>query len=442
MPIQRRPTPPPETLKQQLTVLDSLNAWTDPEEPADAEASKKAKHKPLGATPLRGEAEGWRVVFDAESDNFNAFIGFVIVANAIVIGLETDLGHDRFTIAEHIFCSIFFLEMMTRIAQLGIEYFQEPWYLFDFTLVLTASLDLWIIPLFLGDSKEMVGYQFSVMRLLRMLRLLRVLRVIRVFRMFHHLLLIVKAFGKAIQVVLLISVIIVIMIYAFAIVITQLVGHQSHKWGDKKEDIEQWFGSIPTSMSTLFWVMFGSGWDPLQELLTMVYPVGLVLAFFAGYMVITVSLISLIVGLISESLIMAQEDFKLRKLASFAQKKKVVASDLNQELKELLDDDVDEKGTIEGPVLKQTLKADATLGKKLADVGVSLTAEGLQNLVDSMTKDGTERVGLDHFIEKLINLSGHSQASAVVDVKHEIYKNRQKLKDLEKKLETILEKAK
>jgi voltage-gated sodium channel len=438
MPIQRRPTPPPETLKQQLTVLDSLNAWTDPEE----EKIEKSKHLPLGATPLKGQAVGWRLLFDAESDNFNAVIGCVIVANAIVIGLETDMGHDKFQVFEHIFCTIFFFEMLTRIAQLGCEYFQDPWYLFDFSLVVTGTLDLWILPLFQGDSKEMVGYQFSVMRLLRMLRLLRVLRVIRVFRMFHHLLLIVKAFGKAIQVVLLISVIIVIMIYAFAIVITQLVGHQSHKWGDKQEDIEEWFGSIPTSMSTLFWVMFGSGWDPLQNLLTIVYPTGLVLAFFAGYMVITVSLISLIVGLISESLIMAQEDFKMRKLASFSAKKKELAAEYTTELNDLLEDDIDEKRTIDGAQLKQTLKADATLANKLAGVGVSLTGEGLSNLVDSMTKDGTERVGLDHFIEKMINLSGHSQASAVVDVKHEIFKNRQKLKDLETKLDGILAKTK
>jgi hypothetical protein len=309
--------------------------------------------------------------------------------------------------------------------------------------VCAAVLDLWILPLVQGpESKDTVGYQFSVMRLLRILRLLRVLRVIRIFRMFHHLLLIVKAFGKAIQVVLLISLIIVIMIYAFAIVLTQLIGHNSEKWGDKKEDLERWFGSIPTSMSTLFWVMFGSGWDPIQDLLTQVYPTGLVLACFAGYMVITVSLVSLIIGLISESLIIAQEDFKARKMATFAQKKKELAAEYTMEIMDLLEDDIDENKTINHTELKSTLKADATLPKKLADVGVQLTADGLVNLVDSMTKEGKVRVSVDHFIEKLINLSGPSQASAVVDVKYEIFKNRQQMQAMEEKLKSIISSVK
>merc|ERR1719491_2287496 len=108
--------------------------------------------------------------------------------------------------------------------------------------------------------------------------------------MFNHLLLIVKAFSKALQVVLLISLIVVIMIYAFGIVITQMVGHKTEQFGDRQDEAEKWFGTIPASMATLFFVMFGCGWTELLDLLTEVYPTGLVLLLFAGYMIIAVAL--------------------------------------------------------------------------------------------------------------------------------------------------------
>merc|ERR1719359_1171468 len=118
--------------------MDSLNAWTANED-EDADQPKRLK-VPLGYTPLAQSDKtaaptGWRQLFDSESDNFNFGIGFVIIANAIVIGLETDWGRGRFTVCEHIFNTIFVLEMLTRISQIGIEYFTTPAYLFDCSLV-------------------------------------------------------------------------------------------------------------------------------------------------------------------------------------------------------------------------------------------------------------------------------------------------------------------
>lgn len=145
MPIARRPTPPPQAIKQTLSVMDSLNAWTADED--DEAVDKKSIKVPLGYTPLAqsdksAPPEGWRQFFDSESDNFNFGIGIVIIANAIVIGLETDWGRGHFTICEHIFNGIFVLEMLTRISQIGTDYFTTPAYLFDCSLVVTGSLDL------------------------------------------------------------------------------------------------------------------------------------------------------------------------------------------------------------------------------------------------------------------------------------------------------------
>lgn len=448
MPIARAPTPPPEAIKQQTNVMDSLNAWTA----NDDEEDKPKKQKiPLGYTPLaqsdkQAAPSGWRLYFDSESDNFNFAIGMVIIANAIVIGLETDYGRSTFTMCEHFFNTVFVLEMFTRISQLGpAEYFCDVRYLFDCSLVVTGTLDLSILPLCTSGKKgQSAAHTFSVMRLLRILRLLRVLRVIRLFRMFGQLLLIVKAFGKALQVVLLISVIIVIMIYALGIVLTQMVGHRPEQFGDKSEEAAVWFGTIPHSMSTLFWIMFGCGWVEILDVLSHAYPTGLILTAFAGYMVITVSLMALIIGLISESLIIAQQEFKQKKLVQFASKKKGVASEYKEELDALLDDEIEQSpdGTVEAISLKQTVKGDSNLITKLSTVGVTLSHEGLASLVDSLaSQHPDQRVSVDHFVEKLINLSGNSSASALVDVKYDVLKNRQKMDSIEKKLEILAKKV-
>jgi hypothetical protein len=244
--------------------------------------------------------------------------------------------------------------------------------------------------------------------------------------MFGQLLLMIKAFGKAFQVVLLLSILVFIMIYAMGIVATQLIGHKADEWGDNADDIEFWFGTIMKSMATLFWVMFGSAWEPLLHLLSQVYPTGMVLALFAAFMVINVALLSLIVGLISESLIIAQQEFKARTLEKFAGKKKAVAAEYTEELNALLEDEMDEVGAVEGRDLKQAVKGDSTLITKLIGVGVSLSLDGLMQLVESMSKGGTQMVVIDHFIDKLINLSGNSSASSVFDVKYDLLKNRQR----------------
>jgi voltage-gated sodium channel len=441
MPIARFPTPPQVVEKTNLTVLESLNAWTSNED--FDEDQKKPRKVPLGYTPLcqneQGPTTGWRTFFDSESDSFNAVVGVVIIVNAVIIGCETDMGTANFVIAEHIFNTIFFLEMLIRISQLGLEYFKDPWYLFDCTLVLGGSLDLWIIPLIMGDNENGAGaHELMVFRLLRMLRLCRVLRVVRLFRMFNNLLLIVKAFGKALQVVVLISLITVITIYSLSIVLTQLIGHQSHKFREEDQvAIKKWFGTIPNSMSTLFWVMFGSSWDELWEVLSHQYPKGFILCMFALYMVLTVSLASLIVGLISQSLIIAQEEFKARKMASFNNKKKILAAELKSELNDIHEEEVDQGGTLNARQLKQTIKADSGLLQKLAAVGVDADADGLMMLVDTLSNEEKERISIDHFIEKLINLSGQSQASAVVDIKYEIMKNRERMNNLDEILNKI-----
>mmetsp|Transcript_34338 Transcript_34338/g.74182 ORF Transcript_34338/g.74182 Transcript_34338/m.74182 type:complete len:356 (+) Transcript_34338:118-1185(+) len=352
MPVARRATPPTSQIREQLGVLTSLSAWTDNGE-EDKPKNAKAKYRELQND---GEAyqPTWKEKLDAwldvESDQFNMIIGLVIIGNAFVIGLETEFGAGSFTFFENLFNSIFLVEMVLRVRVMGKSYFTEPWNCFDFSLVASGTLDLWVLPLFSGgDSSSTNLYQFQAMRMLRMLRLMRVLRVIRLFRMFQQLFLIMQAFGKAFQIVLLMGLLVLILDYVCAIMLTQSIGHQTDMWqGEDQEKVQAWFGSIPNSMQTLFLVMTLTNWEEVSTVLVKELPPSVVYCTLVLYIMVTsYTMLSLITGIISESLITAQQEYRLRKEKLFDEKKKEISYELrNFLLNDCLEEDKDEHGNV------------------------------------------------------------------------------------------------
>merc|ERR1719454_1936128 len=76
----------------------------------------------------------------------NTYIGGVILLNAIVLGLETDLrpSGDRtwyWVILENFFAVVFFIEFLMRLHAERWAYFKSAWNLFDLSLVIMTSID-------------------------------------------------------------------------------------------------------------------------------------------------------------------------------------------------------------------------------------------------------------------------------------------------------------
>ncbi len=76
-------------------------------------------------------------------------VGLVIVGNAICLGAEADHGRENptvFMIVEHIFCALFFIELILHFWVEGPKiYFSDKANWLDFFLVTTSVLDVWII---------------------------------------------------------------------------------------------------------------------------------------------------------------------------------------------------------------------------------------------------------------------------------------------------------
>jgi len=260
--------------------------------------------------------------------------------------------------------------------------------------------------------------------------------------MFRQLGLIMQAFYKAFQVVLVVSLLVVVMNYGFAIVLTQMVGHSQAQWDmEDQQKIEEWFGTIPRSMWTLFTIMTLSDWELIPKTLIKVLPSFPVFAFFIMYILIaSYTMLSLITGIICESLIASQQDYKHKKLASIEGKREVVVAELREDLNELLEDNID-NGGCGAEDLKQSVRGDQELKKKLLDIQISMNDKAIAGLVDKLSKDGEEVVTIENFVDQLCNQTGVATGKGLVEVKHIALKGQTSTKECMEKIASLEKKV-
>lgn len=190
-----------------------------------------------------------------------AFITVLIVINAITLGLETSqqitdhIGAGLLT-ADRIILGVFVAEISLRITARGFQFFRDPWNLFDFSVVAIA-----LVP----ATDE-----------LAVLRALRVLRVLRLISIIPHMRRVVGGLLAAIPGLSSILGILMLLFYVFAVIATKLFG----------EAFPEWFGTLGSSMYTLFQIMTLESWSmgivrPVME----VY--GLAWLFFVPFILVT-----------------------------------------------------------------------------------------------------------------------------------------------------------
>jgi voltage-gated sodium channel len=180
-----------------------------------------------------------------ESRGFNRFIILVIVAAAVLIGLETSskLMHSHghlLHLFDKIILGIFTIEALMKIASHGKRpwrYFLDGWNVFDFSIVAVCFL-------------PMDGQYAAVLRLARVLRVLRLVTTV------PRLQLLVGALLKSIPSMIYVSVLLSILFYIYGIIGTFLFG---------KHDALH-FGTLGASMLSLFQIVTMEGWVDLMYL--------------------------------------------------------------------------------------------------------------------------------------------------------------------------------
>lgn len=371
-----------------------------------------------------------KYILNVNSTPFTILVASVITFNALVIGLETDLGEAHFTVAEQ-FCTLFFVaEMLLRLRQLGVcEYFGAFGNVFDCFLVSVGVLDIYVLPYVAND------FDSSAIGALRLLRMFRILRIVRLFSILSELQIILNAFCKAFHSVLWVGTLLLILDYVCAIFLTQMVGQKAFLWGPDEAQVVTWFGSVGQSMRTLCFIMTLSEWDTVVLTLSRRLNGVVVLVAATGYIIVTAyTMLSLITGVICEALVTARRQDEEQRLETFEEGQRFVAATLRDLL---LTFDADGSGSLNHDEVRAAVEGlesgDNKLCKRLEALDIRMDVKAILGLVDRMAAEDPSAEGeirIEDIADAMCHLSGGATAHAVWEVKHEVRSCRREYADI------------
>lgn len=220
-----------------------------------------------------------------DSDRFAYLISAVIVANAIVLGLETypaimDSQGDLLVTLNTVFYVIFFIELVLRMASYGRrpqDFFRSGWNIFDFVIIVGA-----LIP--------------GIRSQAQLLRLLRLLRVVRLLRYLPDARMLLASVGKALPSMFSVFVLTILLLFVYGMVGWTLFG----------ESLPDSWGTIGQAMMTLFILLTLENFPTYLEAAQAVSPYATV--FFISYVLVAAFIVfNLLIGIVIGSMEKARE---------------------------------------------------------------------------------------------------------------------------------------
>mmetsp|Transcript_49350 Transcript_49350/g.141906 ORF Transcript_49350/g.141906 Transcript_49350/m.141906 type:complete len:747 (+) Transcript_49350:1-2241(+) len=247
-----------------------------------------------------------------ESGLFQSVVGMIIILNAVVMGLETDINFGLWGVVEQIMLLFFVCELALRLRLRGWTFLTDTedrnWNILDLGIVASGVVDQWILALWhgvadagdfedVGGSRQNLGKMLMLARMLRLMRILRLVRVVKAIRPLRQL-----AIGivRAMQSMFWVLVLTFVALYFLAVLTTRMVG-----WGQMVDDPDiiptesrEMFGNIADSMFTLFAFMNGHQWHkvrPLLDLLPWTKPLFVAFTICGSW-----ALLSVMTGVVSD----------------------------------------------------------------------------------------------------------------------------------------------
>jgi voltage-gated sodium channel len=208
-----------------------------------------------------------------ENPNTERMVMALIIINATVLGLETSqevmaTSGPLLEIIDHVLLTIFVAELAARIIVHRLDFFRDPWSVFDFLVI--------------GIALVPATENFTVLRALRILRVLRLITAIPTLkRVVAGLLASLPGMGSILFLIGLIY-------YMFSVMGTKLFGATN----------PELFGTLGRSLYTLFTVMTLEGWtnDVAKPVLEH-HPYGWIY-IFAFIIVATFMVLNLFIGVV------------------------------------------------------------------------------------------------------------------------------------------------
>lgn len=366
------------------------------------------------------------VVLFTDSTAFVAYVSAIAFANMVVLGLEADHGceegwmacsYDKrmgWYIIENIFTILMLAEMAMRVALAGPrKYFigdilDHPLGFavgpcLDFTIVFLRVIDTWILAL------NNVHTPIKVISCFRIVHLAEIVRRNYGMRTFRAVWMVLNGVADAGRIVFWTCLIMALIIYVAAIVMTDQVMKQDgtdlydysrSAWKEKPWTVSEYWGTVPRSVLSMFQVVTLDHWaSTLARPLVKRYP-AYVLIFLPFLFLTVLSLLNVIVAIIVESTI-ASGQVNQEKVSRDSAK---VYADVMDSLKEIFEEaDEDGSGELDREELNKSLH-QAHVRDRLKFV--DLERSDMRLLFDTLDESKSGFVSTEKFFRGATRLRG------------------------------------
>ncbi|CAK9074673.1 unnamed protein product [Durusdinium trenchii] len=350
----------------------------------------------------------------ARSSCFENLTLLMIAVNSIWIWIDTDLNSSEtlldaepvFVIMENLFCVYFCVELGFRFGAFKQKKncAKDAWFVFDSVLVGLMVFETWILTVAVASMGSGATSAPGFLRVLRLFRLTRMARMARLLRACPELFVMLKAIGAALRSVMFALLLLLGLVYVFAIVFTQTLDTKS---ANASLTARNDFATVGASMNTLLL----SGATPDQaDLVNNLMDEGpvfyiLILTFL---LLASLTVMNMLIGILCEVI----------SVVSHVESEEIKLTAVKFSLQRILEEteaDSDGDKKLNREELEMLLKNPKAV-RTLADVGVDLLA--LVDLMDFIFEQN-EDLTFPEFMDIVLDLRGDNAATVkdIVDLR-------------------------
>jgi len=362
---------------------------------------------------------------------FQGAMAGLIVANALVIGLETDMADlPYWDYLEAGFLLVFTLEFLVKIIIHGVwDFFRATseescWNALDFFIIFLGWLECITEIAGLGAKSSAKGFA-TLFRIFRLLRILRIFKVLRFLKQLYML-----AFGLALAAtaIVWVTVLMAFVLYICSIVLVRTVGRMNDD-DPRYEILVTSFNTIPTSMFTLFNLMACPNLLPYFDILPEFPLLGMFLVVFVIFG--SFGMVAILTGVISEAMfeknqLRAEEDRRER------DDRRLKLSDIFQDF--FTDLPIDENGKATKEVIQEVIPKIKDLFETEGIVYASHEFDGMIEIMDN----GDGLLDKDEFCDGVLQIAEGLRSFSIIEIHYEVAECVAQMTDLKRILGSCL----
>lgn len=374
----------------------------------------------------------WCLQAFVEGHCFQMFVGLVIAANSIVIGLETDVPDEKvlWQLLEDVFLGVFVVELLLRLCVSGLCKFFDSnnpefcWNLFDFVIVMFGVTDR-VLEELATSQKQGGGARFMVL-LLRIFRLLRILRIFRIFRVLKQLYLVATSLLEAAAAVLWVGILSGLIVYVCAIIVTRLIGQPVPHGPDGSNTFTDDFrvdnfGSVPTSMVTLFKLMAFPDMERLKPVYAVVPGTQ---SFIVGFIIFgSFVCVSMLTGILCETMVEKSRRREDERRFDRERHRRVLAENARLILQ---DYDTSGQGFLDESQFENSKSEVLSLCEQ---EGLHLSRKDLDALFELVDFDGSGKIEIEELLYGMVQLAAEVKPMAIMELRRSMVRGLNGMSD-------------